>query len=558
MPVRLDRASYRKPKKLPNGYLRADAVLTRVGVFEYRRADGTIRRELRLPEEVFSQDSLASFSMMPVTDEHPPVALDAENTHEFQVGVVGENPRADGDHVISTVMVTDAKVVAAVEKGAKRELSCGYNCKLDETPGEWNGQRYDAIQRQIRGNHVALVTKGRAGPEACLRMDSEAAIMADDEAADPGEEGRDDGNADQPRDEHGMWTSSGGGPGKLGRVAEKHLGHSISRATRSQPGATKDFQKHAVWEVKSALHEAYTAGSGGIAPSSKELEGISTKHLGHDLRTRNSDNHDFHEHSNEELRGAMEAAHERGRAEAKRKFYATQRGDPKLAPIPKRRRALDSADLTDTDDSPTSAREGQQERQDMKKVLINGIWVEVSEQAEQALTVERQRNDEALKAATAKADKEAARADGMKEQLEKAESARKDAADPSKLRAAVAARVALEKDAAAVLGDETKLDALSDEQVKAEMLKKLCPSLKLDGKSSDYVQARLDGALEAFRADQEDEADAALATVRKAATGRVTKQDNEDSEDEVATADEAAAKWAEESRNAWKQLGKRS
>lgn len=64
----------------------------------------------------------------------------------------------------------------------ERELSCGYTVTLDETPGEWQGQKYDAVQRQIKYNHIAIVKAGRAGPHARLNMDSSQ--ICEDETED--------------------------------------------------------------------------------------------------------------------------------------------------------------------------------------------------------------------------------------------------------------------------------------------------------------------------------------------------------------------------------------
>jgi len=169
-------------QKLDNGYLKADAAITRVGVFNYRNGDGTVRRELRLPSEVFRADALGSFDGVALTNNHPPVQLDTKNTHQFQVGTVG-NVRVDGDKVSSLITVTDESAIADVESG-KTQLSCGYDCELETVPGVTDGSeglpaglRYDAIQRNIRGNHVALVTKGRAGPDVGLRLDSDDAVL---------------------------------------------------------------------------------------------------------------------------------------------------------------------------------------------------------------------------------------------------------------------------------------------------------------------------------------------------------------------------------------------
>lgn len=168
---RFDRGQLSQPRRLPNGFLRAEGYLTRTGIFDYRRADGSVKRELRLPEEILSHETLDSLAMVPITNEHPPELLTADNSKKYAVGTVGESVRADDGFVRSSLILTDAQAIAEVEAG-KRELSCGYTLDLDETPGEWNGQRYDAIQRNVRGNHVAIVANGRAGEACAIRMDA--------------------------------------------------------------------------------------------------------------------------------------------------------------------------------------------------------------------------------------------------------------------------------------------------------------------------------------------------------------------------------------------------
>lgn len=166
------------PVRMPNGFLRVEAYLTRTGVFDYRRADGSVIREYRPPEEVFHPDSLASFELMPVTLEHPPVGLlGPENAHQFQVGAVGHLTRADA-RVKGAIVVTDAKAHATLAAGRKHQISLGYTCDLDMTPGTSpEGERYDAVQRRIVGNHCAFTDVGRAGPDVRVRMDSTDAAM---------------------------------------------------------------------------------------------------------------------------------------------------------------------------------------------------------------------------------------------------------------------------------------------------------------------------------------------------------------------------------------------
>lgn len=180
---RFDRGSYQKATKTPEGYLIAPAYITRTGVFEYRRSDGKIVRELRLPEDVFKPEALASFELSPITDEHPPEWLDAKNTGKFARGTLGETVKPEGEHVATRVKITDADLVAKIESGEARELSCGYTADLEERAGVWNGLAYDVIQRNIRGNHVAVVPAGRAGPSASVRLDASDGIMVSPEGA---------------------------------------------------------------------------------------------------------------------------------------------------------------------------------------------------------------------------------------------------------------------------------------------------------------------------------------------------------------------------------------
>jgi hypothetical protein len=162
------------PKRLENGFLLVDARLSRTGVFTYRNKDGTKRRELRLPDEVFSQKAMDSFRLLPATDEHPPAFLTSDNARDFARGSLGEARRDATDQrwLRGPIMVTDAGLVEKMERGDARQVSLGYTCELEWKSGEYEGEKYDCIQRDILGNHVAVVESARAGPGARVRMDS--------------------------------------------------------------------------------------------------------------------------------------------------------------------------------------------------------------------------------------------------------------------------------------------------------------------------------------------------------------------------------------------------
>lgn len=172
--VRSDAGVAGKAVKADNGWLKVPATISRTGVLTYRFADGSTRKELRLPDEVFKADSLASLQMVPVTLSHPPTSsglLDAGNTKLHSIGSVGETIQHDESTIQAVLMITDAKAIAAIEAGTK-QISAGYTTCLEFTPGTYQGERYDAIQRDIRYNHVAVVKSGRAGPGARLHLDA--------------------------------------------------------------------------------------------------------------------------------------------------------------------------------------------------------------------------------------------------------------------------------------------------------------------------------------------------------------------------------------------------
>lgn len=168
---RTDIGTLRPVERRPDGTIRVDAYLTKCGVFQYLQPDGTVRKELRLPEDVSNPQSLRSFEGVPVTNDHPPGMIDAKNAKQYQVGAALNVPVMDDDHVRGRLSVTDADTIAAMESG-KTQVSCGYTCDCVEEPGvhPLYGP-YDAIQRNIIGNHVAIVDRARAGITASARMD---------------------------------------------------------------------------------------------------------------------------------------------------------------------------------------------------------------------------------------------------------------------------------------------------------------------------------------------------------------------------------------------------
>lgn len=172
--IRVDRGEFNgKVERTEEGYLRGDAIVTRTGVFMYRNDDGSVRRELRHPDDVYEAESLASLRMIPITDNHPGELVTSINAASLSRGQTGENIRVDGKFVVAPLTITHADMIATVEDG-KVELSLGYVVDVVEEEGEYNGEVYTHRQKNIRYNHLAVVDRARAGAAARLNMDGAA------------------------------------------------------------------------------------------------------------------------------------------------------------------------------------------------------------------------------------------------------------------------------------------------------------------------------------------------------------------------------------------------
>lgn len=164
-----------KLTRTDEGYLEGFAIATRTGVFKYMRADGSIQRELRLPEEVFKEDAINSFKLLPITNEHPSQEVNSENAKELAVGYTGEEIKKLDSYLMTKLKITDKKTIEEINSG-KQGLSYGYKVNLVKKDGVYKGEKYDYVQTNIKGNHLAIVYQGRAGDKARLRLDGQEAI----------------------------------------------------------------------------------------------------------------------------------------------------------------------------------------------------------------------------------------------------------------------------------------------------------------------------------------------------------------------------------------------
>jgi uncharacterized protein len=178
-----------------DGYMVAMPRVARTGIQIYKgrevgRPQMDDVRVYRPPDEVFNKDSMVTFAHRPITDDHPPVAVTADNWKKYAVGASGDGVARDGEFLRVPMVMMDKAVIQKVNDG-KAELSVGYTTDLKWGSGTdpVTGEAYDAMQTNIRANHIALVDAARGGeklrvgdqllPDAA-RVDQAASIALSD------------------------------------------------------------------------------------------------------------------------------------------------------------------------------------------------------------------------------------------------------------------------------------------------------------------------------------------------------------------------------------------
>ena len=168
-------------RSTPQGFMQVRAYTARTGVQKYKRKDGTYLREYRPEQEVFTEKNIEALKTSPVTNGHPPEMVTPENSRKYMVGFPSEGvKKIDNDgpekYLEAWLTITDKDAIAAIKAG-KAQVSNGYSVELDWTPGLYKGENYDAVQRKIVNNHIAIVWHARGGPNVCLHLDSDDAII---------------------------------------------------------------------------------------------------------------------------------------------------------------------------------------------------------------------------------------------------------------------------------------------------------------------------------------------------------------------------------------------
>lgn len=155
-----------------NGFWKIeDNPITKEGVFPYLGEQISpdlepkkIYMVYRPASELTNPETIESFNGVPFIDEHEMVGDGFTKYDQRPAGGVLFNPKAENGILVGDFKIFSEKMKDDISNG-KKELSLGYLCDYELKKGVWNGQYYDAVQKNIRGNHVALVDRGRMGSD---------------------------------------------------------------------------------------------------------------------------------------------------------------------------------------------------------------------------------------------------------------------------------------------------------------------------------------------------------------------------------------------------------
>lgn len=160
-----------------NGFMHVESShITKEQVVPYRGLEIPGWEKLGLdPDRIYSgyrpaeelEKALHTFNGLPIMLMHHTVSANNPKK-EYQVGSMATNAVWNAPYVDNGMIFTDAVGIEAVRNGTCREISCAYQYDPDFTPGVFNGVPYDFVMRNLRGNHVAIVEEGRAGPDVVV------------------------------------------------------------------------------------------------------------------------------------------------------------------------------------------------------------------------------------------------------------------------------------------------------------------------------------------------------------------------------------------------------
>ena len=257
-------------------WLIKDNPITKAGVFPYlgkqispELEPDKIYQVYRPAEEI--RKAADTFKLVPLVDNHTMIGKDFTPAEEKGVhGVLGEEIKEKDGVLYADVKIFSESLKNLIQNG-KKELSLGYFCEYDLTPGEYHGVHYDAVQRSLRGNHIALVDNGRMGHDVrvmdsmafdAMDLDTEKAVMSDENP-----------NHDPKT---GQFASNGGGKTEKDKEKEKASLAPI-QLTGEELGPYKDIK-----ELRQKAIEFYKNNLQGTKVKHPELKDILFSRKGRD------------------------------------------------------------------------------------------------------------------------------------------------------------------------------------------------------------------------------------------------------------------------------------
>lgn len=248
-----------KREKDINGYIEVkENPISKVGVFEYSGKQisdelepDKIYNVYRPQEELESEECIRSFRLVPLIDDHEMLGdedLGFTSPEKKGVqGVIGEDVFFKDGYLLGNLKIFSESLKRLIDNG-KKDLSIGYRCKYEITSGDYDGVPYDAIQREIRGNHIALVDEGRSGRDVSVldhfkfTVDSAELKMADMSTETKDEEIKKDEETVKDEDPSGVDKVSEliQLVGELHKKIEEMKGHEKQEQLKSDEESAKD------------------------------------------------------------------------------------------------------------------------------------------------------------------------------------------------------------------------------------------------------------------------------------------------------------------------------
>lgn len=260
-------------------WLIKDNPITKAGVFPYfgRQISPSLE-----PDKIYQvyrpageiKKAADTFKLVPLVDDHTMLGPDFTPAEQKGVhGVLGEDIKEKDGTLYADVKIFSEQLKREIQDG-KKELSLGYFCRYDLTPGQYNGMHYDAVQKDLKGNHIALVDNGRMGHDVRV-MDRALACDAMDIT------GSFDGNPNHSS-ENGRFVSGGGSGHKTATGQKEEILQSkeeinkkaLEATKRAKPVATvkgNEFPGSTLEEKRQAAKKYFSEYLQGKSFSNKQL-----------------------------------------------------------------------------------------------------------------------------------------------------------------------------------------------------------------------------------------------------------------------------------------------